>query len=571
MFGKYIVFDGSLDFTIAYNATLWLAWNTTFGDGAKEMNCTWMDSNYDWSRQVFVDSAGASLNRCVNAIADVLHTLAVVSEYGETDATPPEIAIDSPANGTVLGSTTVYVSGTSSDDKALLKVELSADGADWSQANGTYEWNGTLVLPEGPSVIYARATDTSNNTNTTSVDVRVELPDTAPPYVVITSPIDGSRLTSRTVNVTGTAGDNKGIRGIVLSLDNTTWVNASGMENWSGAVELDYGNNTISARAEDTSGNLNTTSVTVEVDDIAPPEIHIALPAEGAELTSTTVIVSGTALDDNGVARVEIGTDQTNWTPCEGNGSWTGSLSLREGRNMIHARATDTAGNTAISIVNVTLVLPDVAPPAVVITVPSEGAVLPGLDVDVCGTAIDRRGLARVEAGLDNASWTLCAVTEGWSCRLRLAEGPNTIYVRAADNAGNTATARVNVTVRFPDTTPPSISIASPKNGNTVENPLVKFYGRAQDSGGVVRVEASPDGANWFAADGTGNWTVKLALKEGKNVIVVRATDASGNTGNATMVVFYKPAPSSPWLKAPVAAFVLVLLIIFAALAARRR
>jgi hypothetical protein len=84
-------------------------------------------------------------------------------------------------------------------------------------------------------------------------------------------------------------------------------------------------------------------------------------------------------------------------------------------------------------------------------------------------------------------------------------------------------------------------------------------------------VEASPDGANWFAADGTGNWTVKLALKEGKNVIVVRATDASGNTGNATMVVFYKPAPSSPWLKAPVAGFVLVLLIIFAALAARRR
>jgi hypothetical protein len=571
MFDKYLVFDRSLDFTIAYNATLWIAWNTTFGDGAKEMNCTWMDSNCDWSRPVFVDSAGASLNRCVNIIADVLHTLAVVSEYGETDTTPPEITIDAPANGTILDATTAFIAGAASDDKGLQKVELSLDGADWTPAFGTYEWNGTLVLPEGPSVIYARATDTSNNANTTSVDVRVEAPDTAPPYVVITSPIDGSRLTSRTAAVTGTAGDNKGIRGIVLSLDNTTWVNASGMENWSGVLELSFGNNTITARAEDTSGNLNTTSVTVQIDDITPPAIVILLPVEGAVLTNGTVTVSGTAFDDSGVSRVEIGTDRGMWAPCEGNGTWTGNLTLGEGRQIIHARATDFFGNSNATNISVTISFPDGTPPVIIIRYPLEGSTLNSTAVVVVGEAADDRGLLKVEASIDNSTWLPASGTTSWSIGVSLKEGPNTVYARATDTAGNTAVCTVNATVRLPDVSPPSLKLLSPGNGTTVKSAGLRISGGAEDAGGVVLVEASLDGAAWKSADGTANWTVKLALKEGKNVIVVRATDASGNTGNATMVVFYKPAPSSPWLKAPVAAFVLVLLIIFATLAARRR
>ena len=49
-----------------------------------------MDVNYDWNNPTFKDGAGASLNRATNALADVLHTLAV--EAGSPGPSPDESA-----------------------------------------------------------------------------------------------------------------------------------------------------------------------------------------------------------------------------------------------------------------------------------------------------------------------------------------------------------------------------------------------------------------------------------------------------------------------------------------------
>jgi hypothetical protein len=83
-FDPYLAFDGSLDLVAAYDATLQLAYDTTFGAGATRP-CAWMDANYDWADAAFRDSAGASLNRAVNALADVVHTLAAEADYLHTE------------------------------------------------------------------------------------------------------------------------------------------------------------------------------------------------------------------------------------------------------------------------------------------------------------------------------------------------------------------------------------------------------------------------------------------------------------------------------------------------------
>lgn len=82
-FNSYLTFDGSLDNITAYNATLTLAYNTTFGDNGN-YNCTWMDQNYNWTNSLFKNRCGESLNLAVNLVADVLHTFYVqnaVPEY----------------------------------------------------------------------------------------------------------------------------------------------------------------------------------------------------------------------------------------------------------------------------------------------------------------------------------------------------------------------------------------------------------------------------------------------------------------------------------------------------------
>ncbi|RZN33261.1 MAG: hypothetical protein EF813_11200 [Methanosarcinales archaeon] len=74
-FDPYIRFDGTLEIVTAYNATIYVANDTTFDAESEGHGCTWMDSHYNWSNPEFRDECGESLNLATNAIADVLHTL----------------------------------------------------------------------------------------------------------------------------------------------------------------------------------------------------------------------------------------------------------------------------------------------------------------------------------------------------------------------------------------------------------------------------------------------------------------------------------------------------------------
>ena len=56
--------------------------------------------------------------------------------------------------------------------------------------------------------------------------------------------------------VNGTAADNVALERVELSTDRTSWQLANGTSSWSGLVALECGDNTIFARATDTSGNM---------------------------------------------------------------------------------------------------------------------------------------------------------------------------------------------------------------------------------------------------------------------------------------------------------------------------
>jgi len=82
-YSTYLSFDGTLDNITAYDATLELAYDTTFDpDGG--LGCVWMDQNYDWNDPAYQDRAGESVNLAVNYVADVLHTLYTASVPQQT-------------------------------------------------------------------------------------------------------------------------------------------------------------------------------------------------------------------------------------------------------------------------------------------------------------------------------------------------------------------------------------------------------------------------------------------------------------------------------------------------------
>lgn len=90
------------------------------------------------------------------------------------DTVPPSLLITSPANNSVLTSTSATVTGTASDDVAVQRVEISTDGTTWSLATGTASWSGGVSLKAGANTIYVRATDTAGNQATARITVTVQ-------------------------------------------------------------------------------------------------------------------------------------------------------------------------------------------------------------------------------------------------------------------------------------------------------------------------------------------------------------------------------------------------------------
>ena len=80
VFNSYLSNLNMLGIDTAYDATLWVAFNTTFNPrnldpfGGGYKNCTWMDANYDWSDTEFKERCGESLNFAVNNVAVILYS-----------------------------------------------------------------------------------------------------------------------------------------------------------------------------------------------------------------------------------------------------------------------------------------------------------------------------------------------------------------------------------------------------------------------------------------------------------------------------------------------------------------
>jgi hypothetical protein len=191
-----------------------------------------------------------------------------------SDSQAPTVAIASPTGGTV--SSLVPVDVTATDNVAVARVDFLVNGS--VVANDTispYAFTlDSTRYSNGNLNLQARAYDSAGNSASSSmVTVSVSngtsssgTGDTTKPTVSITNPANGSSV-SGTVSVNVSASDNQNVAKITLTIDGkqVAVVNGPSLSyNWS--VPKAKGKNkssTISARADDASGNAATASVSV--------------------------------------------------------------------------------------------------------------------------------------------------------------------------------------------------------------------------------------------------------------------------------------------------------------------
>jgi large repetitive protein len=262
----------------------------------------------------------------------------------------------------------ITFSGSATDDQSLNSVEiqlrnnttreqLAADGtwgansiAGWHRISPTnlsdrnYNWSYTTPfnLSPGSYTFSVRAEDnlglTTSSTNQGRLTLNAQIPGDAPPNVLISPSGTVTGVQVLHLDLAGTATDDKGVASVRVSLQerntrlyvqpngtmaaayatrNATLATPSGTStNWTLPIDLPtQGDFDVTAFAVDTAGQQNTsTTGTTARYPIYPgdnppgfdPQVGVS-PPEGTQFTDGKIFVSGRALDDQAMQRVEVG------------------------------------------------------------------------------------------------------------------------------------------------------------------------------------------------------------------------------------------------------------------------
>ncbi|MBU5613511.1 Ig-like domain-containing protein [Geomonas azotofigens] len=205
-----------------------------------------------------------------------------------------------------------------------------------------------------PANSYYFAVTAYNSTGQESVYSNVvQIPETLPPLVSITSPSDNASVAT-TLAVSAAATDNVGVAKVQFLVNGTQVYETSAAPYtyiWNAAA-LPAGTYAITARAVDVSGNAALSQpVHVSVaGDVTSPTVSLAVPPSDARVAGT-INVSASAGDNIGVTGLELFIDGTlllssNQSPASY--IWN-TANFANGSHVISARAYDAAGNSGVA------------------------------------------------------------------------------------------------------------------------------------------------------------------------------------------------------------------------------
>ncbi len=423
------------------------------------------------------------------------------------------------------------------------------------------------ALGNGDLTVSASVTNAHGNTGSSSLDVTIDaqLPglriDTvagddvinviehAQNLVIAGTSTDLAAGSTVTVTING-----KSYSASVLA--DGTWqaaVPAADVSRWAD------GSLTISASAQDTSGNPVNIGTVVDV-DLAPVAISINSVTDDNVLNAAEkgqdLVLSGSSSNVEAGQTVTIIFAGKTWTTTvDANGDWTCTVpaadlsGLKDGDASVQVSVTNVNGNAASSSQAFSV---DTAAPAVTINTISGDNMLNAAeaaqDLTLSGTSTAEAGqtvtvtfngnqyTAQVQA---NGNWTLDVPAADMA---GITDGSAAVTVTVSDKAGNPASAGASVLV---DTTVPQITfniVAGDDIVNIAEHGqalIVTGKVTGAQAGDVITL--SLNGKDYTAMlDASGNWSVGVpatdvgALVNGDQTISATLTDKAGNSTSAT-------------------------------------
>jgi thermitase len=383
-------------------------------------------------------------------------------------------------------------------------------------------------------------------------------PDTTPPAVGFLHPQIGGDSNGligisagELVNLN--ALDDRGVTDVSLFMDGTlvgTDASAPYTFYCDTSLYADGSQHTLTAMARDEYGNTTSISTLVTARtgfDATPPTVGFVQPqANGQIAISSGETVQLSASDNQAVTAVSLIADGVlvgTVTALPYTFTWNTSSFASGSLHTLSAVAGDQANNWASVSINVTAAAPrDATPPSVSFQQPQAGGTVgksQGEQITV--DASDNVSVASVSLYADGAlvgADTSAPYVFSWNTSSLAAGSQHTLRAVAADQAGNSSSVSITVTVRASDTTPPRVWFVDPEDGDRVRGDVRVNVG-ASDNVAVTRVEFYIDNqlfTTWTRAPYTVKWKTQNAAS-GNHTLKCIAFDAAGNNAATSITV----------------------------------
>jgi hypothetical protein len=256
------------------------------------------------------------------------------------DTTLPTLTVNAPNNGLVTNVNPLNINGTVTDTNGIASLTIGTTTVTVAP-NGSFSHALPLAL-DGVVTVTVVATDRAGNSVTVNRTVTYDTTMTAP---TVAAPTDNSQTNIGTLTVRGTVGE-PGTVAIRNSTTNTTMqAQLTGLD-YSGAVQLASGSNTLEVTATDAVGNLSATVTRTVLYDPNSPALAITAPAHDIQVNAPAVTVTGTVSDATAVT-VVLTFDGVTYPQTVVSGQFQQAITVpAEGSYPVTATATDGVGNT---------------------------------------------------------------------------------------------------------------------------------------------------------------------------------------------------------------------------------
>jgi len=337
-------------------------------------------------------------------------------------------------------------------------------------------------------------------------------------------PVSGSFNNTGSVTVMWITTDSgPGIAQTEIQADYGAWNIVTGTRD---TLSLSDGSHTITLRVTDNDGDVNTTSVTLTVDTLAP-SVVIDSPTSNSYNNTGSVTTKWTAIDSgSGIAKTEIKVDAGSYSITTSTSDLLTGLS--GGSHTVTVKVTDNAGNVNSTSVTFTV---DTVKPALNIVTPVPGSWCNTTRLNVTWMASDSgSGLVYFWVSLDHGQ--KINVTSDYIVLTGLTDGQHTVEVHAYDMAGNY---NDTVCIFNIDTVKPTIDIIAPIGGELLNYSKVEVsWSGSDNASGIADYWVNIDGGVWTNV--TKNMSYSLvSLADGQHIISVKVEDNAGNSNESSV------------------------------------